>query len=55
MTPNQITVARVLAAFAAVALFTLGGHARAVDALAVLLTVAAIAKRFGRVKFRACT
>lgn len=43
MTPNQITFARVLAAFAAVGLFTLGGQARAVDALAVLLTIAAIA------------
>jgi CDP-diacylglycerol---glycerol-3-phosphate 3-phosphatidyltransferase len=43
VTPNQITVMRVVAAFAAVALFTLGGHALAVDALAVLLTIAAIA------------
>jgi CDP-diacylglycerol--glycerol-3-phosphate 3-phosphatidyltransferase len=43
VTPNQITVARVLAAFAAVALFTLGGHALAVDVPAVLLTIAAIA------------
>lgn len=43
MTPNQITVMRVAAAFAAVALFTLGGHALAVDALSVLLTIAAIA------------
>ncbi len=43
MTPNQITVIRVVAAFAAVALFTLGRHALAVDAVAVLLTIAAIA------------
>jgi CDP-diacylglycerol--glycerol-3-phosphate 3-phosphatidyltransferase len=43
VTPNQITVARVVAAFVAVALFTLGGHALAADALAVLLTIAAIA------------
>jgi CDP-diacylglycerol--glycerol-3-phosphate 3-phosphatidyltransferase len=43
VTPNQITVARVAAAFAAVALFTLGGHVLAVDALAVLLTITAIA------------
>ena len=43
MTPNQVTAARVLAAFAAVALFTFGREALAVDAAAVLLTIAAIA------------
>jgi CDP-diacylglycerol--glycerol-3-phosphate 3-phosphatidyltransferase len=43
MTPNQITVARVAAAFAAVALFTLFQHSIAADVAAVLLTVTAIA------------
>lgn len=43
MTPNQVTLARVAAAFAAVALFTLGADALAADFAAVLLTVAAIA------------
>lgn len=43
MTPNQVTAARVIAAFAAVALFDLGAHALAADLTAVLLTVAAIA------------
>lgn len=43
MTPNQVTAARVLAAFAAVALFTLAADAFAADLAAVLLTVAAIA------------
>ncbi|HEY0703983.1 MAG TPA: CDP-alcohol phosphatidyltransferase family protein [Candidatus Acidoferrales bacterium] len=43
MTPNQITMARVAAAFAAVALFTLVKHSIAADIAAVLLTVAAIA------------
>lgn len=43
MTPNQITVARVLAAFAAVALFTLVSGALAANLAAVVLTVAAIA------------
>lgn len=43
MTPNQVTAARVLAAFAAVALFTIFGTALAADLAAVLLTVAAIA------------
>jgi CDP-diacylglycerol---glycerol-3-phosphate 3-phosphatidyltransferase len=43
MTPNQVTVARVVAAFAAVALFSLGADALAVDFAAVVLTVAAIA------------
>ncbi len=43
MTPNQITVARVVAAFAAVALFTMFGHAVIADAAAVALTIAAIA------------
>jgi CDP-diacylglycerol---glycerol-3-phosphate 3-phosphatidyltransferase len=43
VTPNQITVARVAAAFAAVALFTMFGHAVVADAAAVLLTITAIA------------
>jgi CDP-diacylglycerol--glycerol-3-phosphate 3-phosphatidyltransferase len=43
MTPNKVTAARVLAAFAAVALFTIFGTALAADLAAVLLTVAAIA------------
>ncbi|MGA3295075.1 MAG: CDP-alcohol phosphatidyltransferase family protein [Candidatus Acidiferrales bacterium] len=43
MTPNQVTAARVAAAFAAVALFTAGADALAADLAAVLLTVVAIA------------
>ena len=43
MTPNQVTAARVLAAFAAVALFTLAFAAVAADLSAVALTIAAIA------------
>jgi phosphatidylglycerophosphate synthase len=43
MTPNQVTVGRVVLAFAAVALFTFGREALAADAAAVLLTMAAIA------------
>lgn len=43
MTPNQVTVARVGAAFAAVGLFTIAGDALVVDLAAVLLTVVAIA------------
>src|SRR5271156_4842852 len=43
MTPNQVTVARVAAAFAAVGLFTFFGDALAADIAAVVLTVAAIA------------
>ncbi len=43
MTPNQVTVARVLAAFAAVALFTIAPDALAADFAAVLLTILAIA------------
>jgi CDP-diacylglycerol--glycerol-3-phosphate 3-phosphatidyltransferase len=43
MTPNQVTAARVLAAFAAVALFTMFGTAPIANLAAVLLTVAAIA------------
>ena len=43
MTPNQITAARVAAAFAAVALFTFAGNLLVADLAAVLLTVAAIA------------
>jgi CDP-diacylglycerol---glycerol-3-phosphate 3-phosphatidyltransferase len=43
MTPNQVTVGRVIAAFAAVALFTFGHDALAADVAAVLLTVTAIA------------
>jgi CDP-diacylglycerol--glycerol-3-phosphate 3-phosphatidyltransferase len=43
MTPNQVTLARVAAGFAAVALFSfLGNHASA-DLLAVVLTIVAIA------------
>jgi len=43
MTPNQVTLARVAAAFAAVALFTAGENVLATDLAALLLTVAAIA------------
>ncbi|MGA8143709.1 MAG: CDP-alcohol phosphatidyltransferase family protein [Candidatus Acidiferrales bacterium] len=43
MTPNQVTAGRVIAAFAAVALFTFGRQALVADAAAVLLTIAAIA------------
>ncbi|MGC1255914.1 MAG: CDP-alcohol phosphatidyltransferase family protein [Candidatus Acidiferrales bacterium] len=43
MTPNQVTLTRVAAAFAAVALFTLFGSSLAADLAAVLLTIAAIA------------
>ena len=43
MTPNQVTLARVGAAFAAVALFTAGEKILAADLVAVMLTVAAIA------------
>jgi CDP-diacylglycerol--glycerol-3-phosphate 3-phosphatidyltransferase len=43
MTPNQVTAARVVAAFAAVALFTLFDNALTADFVAVLLTIAAIA------------
>ena len=43
MTPNQVTAARVVAAFAAVALFTLSQKTLAADAVAILLTIAAIA------------
>jgi len=43
MTPNQITLARVAAAFCAVALFTASGDVLAADLAAVVLTVAAIA------------
>ncbi len=43
MTPNQVTAARVAAAFAAVALFNFGADTLAADLAAVLLTVAAIA------------
>jgi CDP-diacylglycerol--glycerol-3-phosphate 3-phosphatidyltransferase len=43
MTPNQVTAARVIAAFAAVALFTFGREAPVADAIAILLTIAAIA------------
>lgn len=43
MTPNQVTLARVAAAFAAVALFTAGQEVLAADFAAVALTVAAIA------------
>jgi CDP-diacylglycerol--glycerol-3-phosphate 3-phosphatidyltransferase len=43
MTPNQVTVVRVGAAFTAVALFTFCGNALAADLAAVSLTIAAIA------------
>jgi CDP-diacylglycerol---glycerol-3-phosphate 3-phosphatidyltransferase len=43
MTPNQVTAARVFAAFAAVALFSLAGGVLAADLSAVALTIAAIA------------
>ena len=43
MTPNQVTAARVAAAFAAVAFFTFAGKNFVADALAVLLTITAIA------------
>jgi len=43
MTPNQVTAARVAAAFAAVGLFTFFGNALAADIAAVALTIAAIA------------
>jgi CDP-diacylglycerol--glycerol-3-phosphate 3-phosphatidyltransferase len=43
MTPNQVTAARVAAAFAAVALFTFGHDALPADVTAILLTIAAIA------------
>src|ERR1700721_4034732 len=42
LTPNQVTAARVVAAFAAVALFTFGHDAVVGDAPAILLTIAAI-------------
>jgi len=43
MTPNQVTAARVVVAFAAVALFTFAVNMLAADALAIFLTIAAIA------------
>jgi len=43
MTPNQVTLARILTAFTAVALFSLGPHVLATDLTAVVLTIAAIA------------
>jgi CDP-diacylglycerol---glycerol-3-phosphate 3-phosphatidyltransferase len=43
VTPNQITIARVAAAFLAVALFTCINQSIAADVVAVALTVAAIA------------
>jgi len=43
MTPNQVTAARVAAAFLAVGLFTFAGSALVADFAAVFLTVAAIA------------
>ena len=43
MTPNQVTLARVGAAFAAVALFTTFGKSLTADFAAVTLTIAAIA------------
>jgi CDP-diacylglycerol---glycerol-3-phosphate 3-phosphatidyltransferase len=43
VSPNQVTVTRVVAAFAAVGLFTFFGNALAADIAAVALTIAAIA------------
>jgi len=43
MTPNQVTAARIIAAFAAVALFTSSVRTLAADAVAVFLTIASIA------------
>src|SRR5277367_1765674 len=43
MTPNQITVARVAAAFVAVAFFTCFRHSITADLMAVALTIVAIA------------
>lgn len=43
MTPNHVTATRVVAAFAAVALFTFSDKRLAADALAVFLTITAIA------------
>jgi CDP-diacylglycerol--glycerol-3-phosphate 3-phosphatidyltransferase len=43
MTPNQVTLTRVAAAFAAVALFTFFGNSLVADGAAVALTIAAIA------------
>lgn len=43
MTPNQVTILRVGAAFAAVALFTFLGRMLSADFVAVALTIAAIA------------
>jgi CDP-diacylglycerol--glycerol-3-phosphate 3-phosphatidyltransferase len=43
MTPNQITIARVAAAFAAVAFFTCFRHSLAADLVAVAFTITAIA------------
>ena len=43
MTPNQVTLTRVVAAFAAVALFTVFGSSFVADGAAVALTIAAIA------------
>jgi CDP-diacylglycerol--glycerol-3-phosphate 3-phosphatidyltransferase len=43
VTPNQITLARVIAGFAAVALFNFFGKSLAADVTGVVLTIAAIA------------
>src|SRR5271163_4805601 len=43
MTPNQITVARMAAAFVAVAFFTCFRHSITADLMAVALTIVAIA------------
>jgi CDP-diacylglycerol---glycerol-3-phosphate 3-phosphatidyltransferase len=43
MTPNQITIARIAAAFVAVAFFTGFNHSIAADLVAVALTITAIA------------
>lgn len=43
MTPNQVTLARIVIAFVAVALFSLGGDAVAIDLTAIILTITALA------------
>src|ERR1700730_7044194 len=43
MTPNQVTAARIVAAFAAVGLFTIPEKTLVADTVAVFLTICAIA------------
>jgi CDP-diacylglycerol---glycerol-3-phosphate 3-phosphatidyltransferase len=43
MTPNQVTLARIVIAFVAVALFGFGAHAMAINLSAIVLTMMAIA------------